>query len=216
MVTVILKGRKKLLKSKMAVFIPTYFSPISQYRAIINADTVLFETEDNFQKQSYRNRCYIFNTNGKQLLNIPVKHPATSGRKKTKDTIIESATNWQDQHFKSLKTAYRNSPFFEFYIDDLAPIFDKKYTFLQDLNFDTFDFITDALQLEIDYKKSKSYIDSDEKSDFRSLADVKFLPNNLTDKYIQMFDDKHGFIPNLSILDLLFMEGPNAISFLEN
>ncbi|AQS95190.1 hypothetical protein BXQ17_00770 [Polaribacter sp. BM10] len=200
----------------MAVFIPTYFSPISQYRAIVNAETVVFETEDNFQKQSYRNRCYIFNTNGKQLLNIPVKHPVTSGRKKTKDTIIESATNWQDQHFKSLKTAYRNSPFFEFYIDDLTPIFEKKYKFLQDLNFDTFDFITDALQLKIDYKKSESYIESEEKFDFRNLADAKFTPNILTNNYIQMFDDKHGFIPNLSILDLLFMEGPNAISFLEN
>lgn len=216
MATVILKGRKKLLKNKMAVFIPTYFSPISQYRAIVNAETVVFETEDNFQKQSYRNRCYIFNTNGKQLLNIPVKHPVTSGRKKTKDTIIESATNWQDQHFKSLKTAYRNSPFFEFYIDDLTPIFEKKYKFLQDLNFDTFDFITDALQLKIDYKKSESYIESEEKIDFRNLADAKFTPNILTNNYIQMFDDKHGFIPNLSILDLLFMEGPNAISFLEN
>lgn len=216
MATVILKGRKKLLKNKMAVFIPTYFSPISQYRAIVNAETVVFETEDNFQKQSYRNRCYIFNTNGKQLLNIPVKHPVTSGRKKTKDTIIENATNWQDQHFKSLKTAYRNSPFFEFYIDDLTPIFEKKYKFLQDLNFDTFDFITDALQLKIDYKKSESYIESEEKIDFRNLADAKFTPNILTNNYIQMFDDKHGFIPNLSILDLLFMEGPNAISFLEN
>lgn len=216
MATVILKGRKKLLKNKMAVFIPTYFSPISQYRAIVNAEIVVFETEDNFQKQSYRNRCYIFNTNGKQLLNIPVKHPVTSGRKKTKDTIIENATNWQDQHFKSLKTAYRNSPFFEFYIDDLTPIFEKKYKFLQDLNFDTFDFITDALQLEIDYKKSESYIESEEKFDFRNLADAKFTPNILTNNYIQMFDDKHGFIPNLSILDLLFMEGPNTISFLEN
>ena len=129
----------------MALFIPTYFSPISQYSEIMHAAEVVFEMNDNFQKQSYRNRCYIFNTNGKQLLNIPVKHPISGARKKTQDTLLENATSWQNQHFKSLKTAYRNSPFFEFYVDDIAPIFEKKYTFLQDVNIDTFLFVSEAL-----------------------------------------------------------------------
>jgi hypothetical protein len=199
----------------MSLFVPTYFSPISQYSAIINSEELSFEMEDNFQKQSYRNRCYIFNTNGKQLLNIPVKHPNSSGRKKTKDTLVENATPWQDQHFKSLKTAYRNSPFFEFYVDDMTPIFEKEYTFLHDVNIDTFLFICDALQLNSNFKKTTTYTVDIENNDFRDLAEVKNQPEVLVAKYIQMFDDKHGFIPNLSILDLLFMEGPNAISFLE-
>ena len=199
----------------MALFIPTYFGPISQYSEIINTAEVLFEVHDNFQKQSFRNRCYIFNTNGKQLLNIPVKHPNSSSRKQTKDTLIENATHWQDQHFKSLKTAYRNSPFFEFYVDDLAHIFEKKYTYLQDINIDTFLFVSEALQISSNFKKTSSYTEVLESNDFRNLAAIKTQPKNLVEPYIQMFDDKHGFLPNLSILDLLFMEGPNAISFLE-
>jgi hypothetical protein len=199
----------------MALFIPTYFGPISQYSEIINTAEVLFEVHDNFQKQSFRNRCYIFNTNGKQLLNIPVKHPSSSSRKQTKDTLVENATHWQDQHFKSLKTAYRNSPFFEFYVDDLAHIFEKKYTYLQDINIDTFLFVSEALQISSNFKKTSSYTEVLESNDFRNLAAIKTQPKNLVKPYIQMFDDKHGFLPNLSILDLLFMEGPNAISFLE-
>ncbi|MDA9340035.1 WbqC family protein [Polaribacter sp.] len=199
----------------MALFIPTYFGPISQYSEIINTDEVLFEVHDNFQKQSFRNRCYIFNTNGKQLLNIPVKHPNSSSRKQTKDTLVENVTHWQDQHFKSLKTAYRNSPFFEFYVDDLAHIFEKKYTYLQDINIDTFLFVSEALQISSNFKKTSSYTKVLESNDFRNLAAIKTQPKNLVKPYIQMFDDKHGFLPNLSILDLLFMEGPNAISFLE-
>jgi hypothetical protein len=199
----------------MALFIPTYFGPISQYSEIINTAEVLFEVHDNFQKQSFRNRCYIFNTNGKQLLNIPVKHPNSSSRKQTKDTLVENATHWQDQHFKSLKTAYRNSPFFEFYVDDLAHIFQKKYTYLQDINIDTFLFVSEALQISSNFKKTSSYTEVLESNDFRNLAAIKTQPKNLVKPYIQMFDDKHGFLPNLSILDLLFMEGPNAISFLE-
>ena len=199
----------------MALFIPTYFSPISQYSEIINTAEVLFEVHDNFQKQSFRNRCYIFNTNGKQLLNIPVKHPNSSSRKQTKDALVENATHWQDQHFKSLKTAYRNSPFFEFYVDDLAHIFEKKYTYLQDINIDTFLFVSEALQISSNFKKTSSYTEVLESNDFRNLAAIKTQPKNLVESYIQMFDDKHGFLPNLSILDLLFMEGPNALSFLE-
>ena len=197
----------------MSLFIPTYFSPISQYTEIYKADNVVFEVEDNFQKQSYRNRCYIFNSSGKQLLSIPVKHPIKSDRKKTKDTLVENNFPWQDQHFKSLKIAYRTSPFFDFLEDDIAKIFEKKYKYLYDVNIDTFLFITDALQLNSNFTTTESYDLETEKKDFRILADRKYQPKKSTEKYIQMFDDKHGFIPNLSILDLLFMEGPNALSY---
>ncbi len=198
----------------MSLFIPTYFSPISQYSEIIKADKVVFEIEDNFQKQSYRNRCYIYNSSGKQLLTIPVKHQIKNGRKKTKDTLIEHNFPWQDQHFKSLQIAYRTSPFFDFLEDDIASIFNKKYKYLLDLNIDTYLFITDTLQLNSDFKKTVDYQIENIENDFRILADRKHQPKKVVENYIQMFDDKHGFIPNLSILDLLFMEGPNAISFL--
>ena len=198
----------------MSLFIPTYFSPISEYSEIVKSKEVVFEMEDNFQKQSYRNRCYIFNANGKQLLNIPVKYKGTSVRKKTKDMLVENDIPWQDQHLKSLQTAYRNSPFYEFYEDDLLHIFKKKYNFLQDVNIDTFLFLTDALQISQQYSKTDEYVLDGKLEDFREFANAKNHPKTLTKTYIQMFDDKHGFIPNLSILDLLFMEGPNAISYL--
>jgi hypothetical protein len=198
----------------MSLFIPTYFSPISQYSEIVKTDKLIFEIDDNFQKQSYRNRCYIYNSNGKQLLSVPVKHLTKDSRKKTKDTLVENDFPWQDQHFKSLQIAYRTSPFFEFFEDDLAPIFEKKYTYLQDLNIDTFLFLTDALQIETTFSKTQEYKFEPNEKDFRLLAEIKQQPEKLAEKYIQMFDDKHGFIPNLSILDLLFMEGPNAISYL--
>ncbi|MBU3011847.1 WbqC family protein [Polaribacter vadi] len=198
----------------MSLFIPTYFSPISQYSEIVKAKDIVFEVEDNFQKQSYRNRCYIYNSSGKQLLTIPVKHQIKDGRKKTKDTLVENNVPWQDQHFKSLKIAYRTSPFFDFLEDDIAPIFNKKYKYLHDLNIDTFLFITDGLQLNSDFTFTKEYKNENLVNDFRILADKKHQPKKMVERYIQMFDDKHGFIPNLSILDLLFMEGPNAISYL--
>ena len=198
----------------MALFIPTYFSPISQYSEMMNANEIEFEMEDNFQKQSYRNRCYIYNSNGKQLLSIPVKHIDKEGRKKTKDTLVENDFPWQDQHFKSLKSAYRTSPFFDFLEEEIAPIFNKKYKYLQDVNIDTFLFVKDTLQLEQRFKKTTSYQTESGSEDFRILADRKHQPKKIVDRYIQMFDDKHGFKPNLSILDLIFMEGPNALSYL--
>ncbi|PQJ81209.1 WbqC family protein [Polaribacter glomeratus] len=198
----------------MSLFIPTFFSPIAQYSEIVKAGEIVFEMDDNFQKQSYRNRCYIYNSNGKQLLTVPVKHLSKDNRKKTKDALVENDFPWQDQHFKSLQIAYRTSPFFEFFVDDIAPIFEKKYTYLQDLNIDTFLFLTDALQIETSFSKTDEYLVETTEKDFRFLAEIKQQPKKLVDNYIQMFDDRHGFIPNLSILDLLFMEGPNAISYL--
>ncbi len=198
----------------MALFIPTYFSPISQYSAIIKADDIVFEVEDNFQKQSYRNRCYIYNSSGKQLLTIPVKHQSKSVKQKTKDTLVENDFPWQDQHFKSLQVAYRTSPFFDFLEEDIAPIFTKKYKYLLDVNIDTYLFITDSLQLNDSFSKTDNYLTEPSEKDFRNLANRKHKPLKMVDNYTQMFDDKHGFIPNLSILDLLFMEGPNAISYL--
>ena len=129
----------------MALFIPTYFAPISQYAAIVNTnEEVIFEVEDNFQKQTLRNRCYIYGANGKLLLNIPVKHLTTSERRKTKDTLVDNDALWQSQHFKSLKSAYRSSPFFEYFEDDLDTLFNKKHKYLLDVNIDTHLFVMDA------------------------------------------------------------------------
>ena len=197
----------------MALFIPTYFSPISQYHALLNSNSITFEVEDNYQKQTYRNRCYIYGANGKQLLNIPVSIPKSSKKTKSKDILVKNS-NWQKQHYKSLEAAYNHSPFFEFYKDDLQKIFSKKYTYLLDVNLDSFNFIKNALELPIEYKFSKTY-EENKPNDFRDLADSKKKVEISFLSYIQMFDQKFGFLKNLSILDLLVMEGPNSINFLK-
>jgi hypothetical protein len=198
----------------MSLFLPTYFSPISQYAALVNTNKITFELEDNYVKQTYRNRCYIFGANGKQVLNIPVKFPSTSEKKKTKEALVDNTSNWQLHHLKSLQSAYRNSPFFEFYIDDLLPIFQKKYKFLMDVNMDSFMAISTALEINTPFSKTKEYQTKPLEKDLRFLANTKSHSEKENEKYIQMFDEKYGFLPNLSILDLLFMEGPNAINLL--
>lgn len=199
----------------MSLFIPSYFAPICQFGMIYQSDNIVFEVHDNFQKQTYRNRCYIYGANGKQLLNIPISHSKNRLKTKTRDVKIEDGSSWQKQHYKSLKSAYNSSPFFEFYEDDLMALFDKNHRFLLDLNLDTFEFINDALELHLNYTKTQEYHDSVD-HDYRILTNPKVNINYLSNSYTQVFDDKYGHIENLSILDLLFMEGPNSISFLEN
>jgi hypothetical protein len=198
----------------MILLQPSYFSPILQYVAIANAHEIIFETEDNFQKQTYRNRCYIYTAQGKQLLNVPVQH-AKEIKQKTKDVKIDYKDNWHKQHLKTLQTAYSSSPFYEFYIEDLLPIFEKKVHFLLDLNFLAHEIIMDALQLEIPTKKTNGYEKAPKILDLRNLADDKPKITYNLERYIQVFSESHGFISNLSILDLLFMEGSNALNYLE-
>jgi len=198
----------------MILLQPTYFSSILQYVAIAKADEIIFETEDNFQKQTYRNRCYIYTAQGKQLLNVPVQHTKEI-KQKTKDVKIDYKDDWHKQQLKTLQTAYSSSPFYEFYIEDLLPVFEKKKTFLLDLNLLANEIILDALQLEIPTKKTKEYVKEPNILDLRFLAEDKQKITYNLERYIQVFSENHGFIHNLSILDLLFMEGPNALNYLE-
>ncbi len=196
---------------------PTYFPSISHFATIAQAEKVTFEIEDNFQKQTNRNRTYIYSPNGIQLLNIPIKHSKTE-HQKTKDIRIENDFDWQKQHFKSLEAAYRSSPFFEYFEDDLLPIFEKKHNFLMDLNLEVFDLITRCLRMKIDYSTTNEYfheINSDEITDFRFLANGKKDLSQF-ESYSQVFDDKYGFINNLSILDLIFNEGKFALDYLKS
>lgn len=109
-----------------------YFGPVSHFREIVKPGLIWFENEDNYQKQTYRNRTYIYGANGKLILNIPIKHlnaPGVKQHQKYKDVRIENDFKWQKQHWKSLKSAYQTSPFFEFYEDDIAPLFHKEESF---------------------------------------------------------------------------------------
>lgn len=192
---------------------PTYFPSVSHFVAMLQADAVVFEADDNFQKQTNRNRMYIYSANGLQLLNIPVKHSAEPNQK-YRDVKIENDFNWQKQHFKSLEAGYRTSPYFEFFEDDIRPIFEKKHIFLMDLNLETHEIVTDCLGINIPYTKTDEYFKEPSQTDLRVLANGK-KDKNVFDSYIQVFNDKHGFLNNLSILDLLFNEGRHAVEYLK-
>jgi hypothetical protein len=196
---------------------PTYFPSISHYVALVKNEKVVLEIGDHFQKQTNRNRMYIHSPNGKQLLNIPVKHAlAGNQHQKTKDVRIENDFDWQKQHFKSMEAAYRTSPYFEYFEDDFRPIFEKKHTFLLDLNLEVFATINDALGLKITIETSDIFEKNpDNCLDARNLANGK-KDNNIFETYTQVFDDKNGFISNLSIFDLLCNEGRHAVEYLKS
>lgn len=196
---------------------PSYFPSISHCVAMTQSEKIVFEMEDNFQKQTNRNRTYIYSPNGIQLLNIPVKHSKET-HQKTKEVIIENDFNWQKQHFKSLEAAYRTSPFFEFFEDEIHPIFEKKHHFLMDLNLETLGFISKCMRMKLDYEATTDYfqeVDSNTILDFRTLVNGK-KDKSQFESYTQVFDDKHGFLNNLSVLDLLFNEGKYALDYLKS
>ena len=197
---------------------PSYFPSISHFVAIAQSDSITFEVEDNFQKQTNRNRAYIYSPNGIQLLNIPIKHNPSLIHQKTKEIKIEQEFDWQKQHFKSLEAAYRSSPFFEFFEDDLLPIFQKKHIFLMDLNLEVFDIVCKCLRMKLQFEITTEYfheIDNPKIVDFRHLINGKKDLSNF-ETYTQVFDDKHGFLNNLSVLDLLFNEGKFSMDYLKN
>lgn len=195
---------------------PTYFPSISHFVAMAQSDTVTFEMEDNFQKQTNRNRLYIYSPNGIQLLNIPVRHAKNNPHQKYKDIRIEDSFGWQKIHFKSLEAAYRRSPFFEYFEDDLQPLFEKKHDFLIDLNFESIEIITQYIGMNITYQKTQEYFHQTEEDikDFRYLANGK-KDLAIFEEYTQVFGEKHGYQNNLSILDLLFNEGLYTLDYLK-
>ena len=200
-----------------SLLFPTYFPSISHFVAMAQSEKMVFEMEDNFQKQTNRNRTYIYSPNGIQLLNIPVKH-SKEIHQKTKDVKIESDFDWQKQHLKSLEAAYRSSPFFEYFEDDIRPIFEKKHTFLLDLNFEAMTIVSKCLRMKFEYETTTEYfreVDSNIILDFRTLADGK-KDDSQFETYTQVFEEKQGFLNNLSILDLLFNEGRYALDYLKN
>ncbi|WP_340073913.1 WbqC family protein [Leptobacterium sp. I13] len=200
-----------------ALLHPTYFPSIAHFVSIVNNERVVFEVADNYQKQTYRNRAYIYGANGKQLLTVPIKHIGNNGRQKYKDVKVEYSFPWQKQHWKTLQTAYRTSPFFEFYEDDLAFLFENKETFLIDLNFKTIEIVSDCFQLKLNYEKTTSYKpEVTDIKDYRDLVRAKNEVHYPFECYTQVFGEKHGFLSNLSILDLLFNEGTNTINYLKN
>jgi len=196
---------------------PTYFPNIATCAVMAQKD-VIWEVHDNYQKQTFRNRTYICTDRGRLMLNIPIQHVGgEQGRQKYQDVKLKNEYAWQRQHLKTLQTAYRTSPFFEFYEDELIPFFGRQFNYLLDMNFESLKLIADIIGLELPPEKTSSF-----EITVKNTNDVRYLVNakeNLKwgqGPYTQVFQERHGFIQNTSILDLLFNEGPNTLSYLKN
>lgn len=194
------------------IFPAFYFGPISYFAELLKTGEFRFEAYEHFPKQTYRNRCYIQGANGKLRLAIPTQH---NGARVMKDIQVSDDYNWQKEHYKSLVSAYKSSPYFEFYEDDLLPIFEKKEKFLLDLNLKTIELIASKLKLEIELNLTDKYELAEESIDFRNRFNAKTEPVGNFPEYFQVFDEKFDFMPDLSILDLLCNEGPKSATYLQ-
>ena len=200
-----------------ALIHPTSFPNIATMAMLVQQD-VIWEVHDNFQKQTYRNRYHVCTDQGLHKLTIPITHVGgENGRQKYRDVQIENSYRWQLQHWRTLQTAYRTSPFFEFYEDELAPLFEKQFKFLLDFNWESIEFLMGTLQIEPCSERNAKY-----QREFQNGKDCRYLVNSKREplfsfqRYNQVFGDRHGFISNTSTLDVLFNEGPNTIAYLKN
>ena len=192
-----------------------YLAPVQYYSILTAFDEIYLETNENYLKQTYRNRCHIASANGIQALTVPVEKPTTL-KTPTRDIRISNHGNWRHLHWNALVSSYNLSPFFEFYADDFRPYYEKKYTFLLDYNEALRTMICSLLDIHpivIPTEKYTPYVENDFRLSFtprHPLPDKQFTPR----PYYQVFRDKHGFLPYLSIVDLLFNMGTEAILYL--
>lgn len=210
-----------------ALLSSTYFGPIQWYQKLNRYDSILIEQHDSFVKQTYRNRCIIATANGSLALSMPTSpgdkdKSAETTTSTVNSTIISDHGNWRHVHWNALKSAYGESPFFEYYADDIMPFFTDKWTDLYSFNMDICRKMCELLDIEPNISLTDHYISREEArdlgiADFRDairpkhpLPDPDFEPR----RYYQVYEQRHGFLPNMSILDLLFNMGNESVLWL--
>ena len=197
---------------------PLYLAPVPLYAQLYAADALVVDDISLFVKQTYRSRAVIAAESGAQQLTIPVIHDG--GRVAMRDVRISEHGNWQHQHWNALVSAYRKSPFFEYYADDFAHFYEEKDGFLLDFNMRLHTVVSELLGLERDVRLlSAGDVDAVTAVDVRSVAEPKALAAMQCaggQPYYQVFAQRNGFIPSLSIVDLLFNTGPEGLLVLRD
>ena len=205
-----------------ALLSTTYFGPVQWYQKLYRYEEVEIEQWESFQKQSYRNRCLIATTQGVQALTVPVERNSplsTLDSQLIKDVRISDHGNWRHLHWNALVSAYGESPFFEYYQDDIRPFFEKRWEYLFDFNEVIREKMCELLDIQpkvgysLEFKQSTVNKNIDYREGIQPkhpMTDPDFEPKS----YYQVYQQKHGFLANLSVLDLLFNMGPECIFYL--
>jgi len=201
--------------NKGAIFPLFYLPPIEYFNKLTQTQgSILIERCEHFPKQTYRNRCSIQSPNGKLDLIIPVIK-GSKNHTVVKDVKISYDFDWQRLHWMSLQTSYRSSAYFEFYEDEIAPFYQRRWEYLFDYNLELFQLLLKLLKQDISWSFTenyeKSYLDF---NDYRENIHPKASNEGLYKPYFQVFEDRHDFMPNLSVVDLLFNQGPQAALFM--
>jgi len=209
----------------IALLSSAYLGPVQYYTKLVSYPQILIERHETYHKQSYRNRCVILAANGLLDLSIPVLE-GPRAKAPMHELQLSYEHNWQQIHWRSITSAYKNSPFFDYYADDLAPFFhEKKWKYLIDFNGRVQEVILEALNYKTVIKYTESYIKSGETTastdDFRYVIHPKPHKQGVDNHfqatpYHQVFNAQSEFAPNLSILDLLFNEGPETLTILKS
>ena len=192
-----------------------YYPPVQYFAELTKSERVLIEQHETYPKQTYRNRCYIFSANGALPLSIPVER-GSFHKVKLRDIRIDNSRKWQREHLHAIKSAYNSSAFFEFYAEQVLQPLESKYRYLVDLNMDILETILNILEIDIEIDNTATFIKQygDDCRDMRYSISPKNKTMYKTRKYFQVFGSTHGFMPNLSIIDLLFNMGPETWSLL--
>lgn len=196
-----------------------YAPPVAYWVALAGAGRVQLETSSWYRKGSYRNRCHIYGANGLLRLSVPVMK-GSGTRSRMQDVRISYDHPWQQLHWESICIAYRSSPYFEYYEEELAPVFQRQTTFLLDLNQDFMEVLSGLVGIPWEPHLSASYATDhgtdwmDLREDFRPSVQGCGRMKISFEPYHQVFGPKHGFLPDLSVLDLIFHQGPGARDYL--
>lgn len=190
---------------------PLYLAPVPLYARLFAADGIVFDGDSPFTKQTFRNRAVIATENGTQALTIPIVH--TGGKQAMRDIRISEHGNWRHLHWNAIVSAYRKSPFFDYYADDFAHFYEERDGFLMDFNLRLHAVVCDLLGLE---RTTGTTVEMAKKDveDLRHLAEPAALTQTegfTPQPYYQVFTQRNGFQPSLSIADLLFNIGPEAL-----
>jgi hypothetical protein len=204
------------------LLVTSYWPNLHYFFYVLNASIINIEQFDNYSKQSYRNRTQILSANGILNLSIPIKK--NKSKKVVKSIEISYKEDWQKNHWRAITSAYKNSPYFDFFEEDLKVFYSNKYNLLIDYNTDQLKFIIKVLKQKRNIQLTKQYESNpDSVIDLRTIIHPKqsylsdkLLANKLDQSYYQTFENKISFTPNLSILDLLFNKGLHTIDYLKS